>query len=313
MTTPVISTNNPQMGKLVDLDPEQQMVSQVWGLQLCIGDQTSGNYVLGNFRAVNFRDITFGRTSQPPDNIGGAGATYLSVIDVLRMGIESLAGDVALRTAGGNLLSVRFVVDLYDDMAKSTRLYLTESEFHLGPRLRRGRAGQPQPIRATSSSAASCAFRRHRRRLQLRWPTWPWSSPARSRMLGAAAPPPPASYNYAPSIVDAANDRVSFDFGNSLCVTPSGESYPGMGTLQAAIAGGSVIGPIPATTDDYTQRSWIYDFFGNGVAARRGHAAAGAPRERQPGARGESERDVRRLHRVGLPRQCRGSRRSTSP
>ena len=85
---------------------------------------------------------------------------------------------------------------------------------------------------------------------------------------GPATPQlPPASYNYAPFIVDAANDRVSFDFGNSLCVTASGESYPGMGTLQVAISGGNVIGPIPATTDDYTQRSWIYDFVGNGVAA----------------------------------------------
>jgi hypothetical protein len=267
VTTPVISTNNPQMGKLVDLDPEQQMVSQVWGLQLCIGDQTSGNYVLGNFQAVNFRDMTGGRSPQPPDNIAGAGATYLSVMDVLEWGPNLSPAMNALRAASGNLLSVRFVVDLYDDMATLPGSTSPNPNFTWGRVC--GAVGPANPndprnfvvgrflrIPATPNPAAAAISA---------------LAMVKSGAITDAGPTtpqlPPASYNYAPFIVDAANDRVSFDFGNSLCVTASGESYPGMGSLQVAIAGGSVIGPIPATTDDYTQRSWIYDFVGNGVAA----------------------------------------------
>jgi hypothetical protein len=96
---------------------------------------------------------------------------------------------------------------------------------------------------------------------------------------GALMQPPPhanlpaATYNYAPAIVDTHNDRVSIDLGNSLCVTQAGDPYPGMGTLQASVGGGAVAVPVAATADDYTQRSWIYDYFGGGFAA----AAATTP------------------------------------
>jgi hypothetical protein len=267
VTTPVISTNNPQMGKLVDLDPEQQMVSQVWGLQLCIGDQSSGNYVLGNFQAVNFRDMTGGRCPQPADQIGGAGATYLSVMDVLEWGPNLSNAMSKLQTASGNLLSVRFVVDLYDDMSTLPNSDTPNPNFTWGRVC--GAVGPANPsdprnfvvgrflrIPATPSPAAAAVSA-----LAL------MKSGAITEVDAPTATLPPASYNYAPAIVDVPNDHVAFDFGNSLCVTASGESYPGMGTLQVATSGGTVIGPIPATTDDYTQRSWIYDFNGNGVAA----------------------------------------------
>jgi len=280
---PVISTNNPQMGKLVDLDPEQQMVSQIWGMQLCIGDQTSGNYVLGNFRAVNFRDITFGRAPQPSDPIGGASATYLSVIDVLEWGSNLSPALSTLQSTSGNLLSIRFVVDLYDDIADlptppDSTLAAPNPNFTWG-RVS-GAIGPANPADPRNFVVG--------RFLRIPPPPSQQQAPALSASyLGAmksgvlmqapATPPPaqlpPATYNYAPAIVDATNDRITFDFGNSLCVTASGDPYPGMGTLTAAIAGSTASLPVGATADDYTKRSWIYDFYGNGIAA----AAAQSP------------------------------------
>ena len=115
VTAPVISTNDPQVAKMVDLDPEQQMVSQVWGLQLCIGDRAAGNYVLGNFRAVNFRDL--GGRAPTVRGMGGVSASYVSVIDVLEWGTKLSPAMGALKTDAGNLLSIRFVVDLFDAQA----------------------------------------------------------------------------------------------------------------------------------------------------------------------------------------------------
>lgn len=277
VTAPVISTNNPQMGKLVDLDPEQQMVSQVWGLQLCIGDQTSGNFVLGNFRAVNFRDITFGRAPQPADPIGGASAAYLSVIDVLQWGSNLSPAMSALKKMGGNLLSIRFVVDLYDDM-KNLPTPPNSTVIAPNPNFTWGRvSGAIGP--ANPAEPRNFVVGRFLRIL----PAPPQQAAAVADVAamksGALMQPPPhanlpaATYNYAPAIVDPKNDRITFDFGNSLCVTQSGDPYPGMGTLKASIAGSSANLPIPATADDYTQRSWIYDFHGNGIAK----AAAKSP------------------------------------
>lgn len=286
VNAPVISTNKPSMGKLVDLDSEQQMVSQVWGLQLCIGDQKSGNYVLGNFRAVNFRDITFGRAPQPADGIGGASATYLSVIDVLEWGKTLSPTLSTLKKNSGNLLSIRFVVDLYDDIQnlpappKST-VVAPNPNFTWGrvsgaigpakPTEPRnfviGRFLRIPPTPPQGSAAAASAAALASGNLSA------IKSGAVMTALEQAAQLPPATYNYASAIVDAPNDRITFDFGNSLCVTQSGDAYPGMGTLKASIQGSTANLPIPATTDDYKQRSWIYDFHGNGIAA----AAAKSP------------------------------------
>lgn len=269
VTTPVISTNDPQVAKMVDLDPEQQMVSQIWGLQLCIGDRDKGNYVLGNFRAAPFRDL--GGRVPTKGGMGAVSATYLSVIDVLEWGTKLSPAMSALQTAGGNLLSIRFVVDLFDAQAMLPG-------FIPNPHFTWGRVcGAVGPAKATDPTNFVVG-----RFLRIPpAPPQPMMADAAAAKVGraeaAAAPPaPPPSFNYAPAIVETSTDttgRLSFDFGNSLSITPDGEPYPQMGTLQVAISGGATIGTIPATKDDYLQRSWIYDFFDNSLA----NAAAAAP------------------------------------
>src|SRR6516225_8073734 len=50
------STNDPHFAKLVDLDTEQQMVSQIFGMQVSLG-QSGSSFFTGNFEPVCFNDI----------------------------------------------------------------------------------------------------------------------------------------------------------------------------------------------------------------------------------------------------------------
>src|SRR6202035_4002167 len=43
--------------KLVDLDPEQQMVSQIWGLQVTLGKSGASPACSGKFEVAAFSDI----------------------------------------------------------------------------------------------------------------------------------------------------------------------------------------------------------------------------------------------------------------
>src|SRR6185436_5418071 len=53
LSAAVSSTNNPSAAKLVDLDTEQQMVSQIWGLQVKLAISDS-DYFVGDFQVVCF-------------------------------------------------------------------------------------------------------------------------------------------------------------------------------------------------------------------------------------------------------------------
>jgi hypothetical protein len=56
----VLSTDTPVAAKLVDLDTQQQLVSQIWGLQIKVAI-SDAEYFVGDFRVVCFNDINFSR------------------------------------------------------------------------------------------------------------------------------------------------------------------------------------------------------------------------------------------------------------
>src|SRR5262249_19017483 len=55
--TPVNPANSRVEGKLVDLDPEQQMVSQVWGLRVSLGGPQRPIRIVSDFEPSAFADI----------------------------------------------------------------------------------------------------------------------------------------------------------------------------------------------------------------------------------------------------------------
>ena len=80
----VADSDRAAPAKLVDLDPEQQMVSQVWGLEVRICDRDGTTLVRGTFEPAAFMDI-WDRAPGAGGDVG-AGAMYQSVLSELEWG-----------------------------------------------------------------------------------------------------------------------------------------------------------------------------------------------------------------------------------
>lgn len=113
---PVNSTDKRVTAKLVDLDTEQQMVSQIWGLQIKVGIANSEtDYFVGNFRVISFNDIWARVPNGQQDWMFGA--YYQSVLDDVNWGPKLTSPFLKeLQNASPNQLSIKFVVDAYQDL-----------------------------------------------------------------------------------------------------------------------------------------------------------------------------------------------------
>lgn len=67
-------------GKIVDLDPQQQMVSQLWGFQINLGDGSDVGGFKSNFKTAAFGDIFVRYPAGQPDSFFGA--FYQSTLDI---------------------------------------------------------------------------------------------------------------------------------------------------------------------------------------------------------------------------------------
>ena len=119
--------NSRVEGKLVDLDPEQQMVSQIWGLRVLLGGPGQPIQIVSDFEPSAFADhlaevshraspirssAPFSRVySTSPNGSPGSGSRFLN---------ELAAGGAAPKQ-----LSIKFLVDGFDDD-------FTSSNFTLG-------------------------------------------------------------------------------------------------------------------------------------------------------------------------------------
>ncbi|HEY0350222.1 MAG TPA: hypothetical protein VGC60_18955, partial [Pyrinomonadaceae bacterium] len=99
--------------KLVDLDSEQQLVSEIWGLQVRITDAAGNTLMQGDFEPVAFADIWDRATGSGAGGDIGAGAMYQSVLTNLQWcDVSASPFLIALQQAAGDgLLSIKFNVD----------------------------------------------------------------------------------------------------------------------------------------------------------------------------------------------------------
>lgn len=140
----VLSTDTPSPAKLVDLDTEQQLVSQIWGLQIKVAVSET-DYFVGNFRAAAFNDINFGREVNGSGD-GAASAYFQSVLDEVTWGSEISSPFLQqLQGISPNSLSIKFVVDRFDQDAKLGRIVGTIGPYFDGepPNFVLGRALRP--------------------------------------------------------------------------------------------------------------------------------------------------------------------------
>jgi hypothetical protein len=192
----VTSTDNPSPAKLVDLDTEQQMVSQIWGLQIKVAISET-EYFVGDFQATSFNDIFVRVPGGHPDSMFSA--YFQSVLQNVQWSSQIESPFLSkLRSISPTVLSIKFVVDGYNDDSSSAQFNQGRIVGSIGPAF----TGEPPNFLI-------------------------------GRALRPAGPNSPLSFGYAK--VDGNRQKVIVDLGNSIpSTTPQGPP-PDLGVLQVAI------------------------------------------------------------------------------
>jgi hypothetical protein len=203
----VADSDTQVCGKLVDLDPEQQLVSQIWGLQVRICDRDGSTLLRGDFEPVAFMDI-WDRATGGGHGDSGAGAMYQSVLTNLEWGDVS-GSDFLTKlkaSAGDGLLSIKLNVDGFN-------LKNTDPDFMTGR------------IAGTIGPAAADEPRHM----------------LRARQLMAVASPkgnfftPMGGINFCPAVVDERRGAIFLDLGNALSTTTPGGPFNDLGDLTLGV------------------------------------------------------------------------------
>lgn len=111
----IADSDNSAPAKIVDLDPQQQLVSTIFGLQVRISTGNGDTLMRGKFDPAAFTDL-WGKVNGATADMA-YGAMWQSVITVTEWGDISASPFLTeLKTAAdanGNLLSIKFNVDCY--------------------------------------------------------------------------------------------------------------------------------------------------------------------------------------------------------
>ena len=140
LATTVADSDRRPPAKLVDLDPWQQMVSTVWGLEMRIADSDGKTLMRGQFEPAAFFGLWQRVVAAPRPANPQFGAMYQSVLtDVSWGAIDDSPFLRALREASPGTLSVKFNVDGYDSDATKPTFTLGRIAGTIGP----AGAGEP--------------------------------------------------------------------------------------------------------------------------------------------------------------------------
>lgn len=230
--------------KLVDLDPQQQLVSTIWGLRVRITDASGNNFLSANFEPAAFTDIwDRARGTGVAGGDIGACATYQSILTELEWGDLAASPfltelQAAARESGR--LSIKFMTD-------SLNADFTSPHFMCGRIV--GTIGPAAP-----GEPAHVLWGRH--------------------MMAEAASPttgnffePAGQINFCAGVVDDATSTLYLDLGNAL------HTDAGTGAVQS-------IGDLTLRVDDQSTTSdeGPASLTALGILSSRGpHGYAGDP------------------------------------
>jgi hypothetical protein len=221
--------------KLADLDPEQQLVSEIWGLEVRICDTNGATLLRGPYTPVGFMDIW----DRAPSGGGdvGAGAMYQSTLSSLEWGdIDRSPFLKELRVAAhDDLLSIKFNVD-------GINMDFTSPDFLMG--------------RITGTIGPATADEPQHFTL------------GRQFMTTSAPEPnffaPAGKINFCVAVVDHTWGKIMLDLGNALPTVQPGDAPVDLGTLslgyQAQDDNGVVVKPIGDIP--YTDPGWYEETAG---------------------------------------------------
>ena len=218
--------------KLVDLDPEQQLVSEIWGLTVRIADSAGNTLMQGDFEPAAFMDIWDRATGSGSGDIG-AGAAYQSVLWNLQWGdVSSSPFLCALQQAAeSGVLSIKFNVDGLNMDFTSPNFMCGRIAGTIGP----AAIGEPQHLVIGRQFMASAA-------------------------AGGNFFKPEGGINFFAAVVDSQASCIYLDLGNALTTSAPGAGLNNLGdlTLSADDAGTTTqLGTVPATgTGGYAGDGW---------------------------------------------------------
>lgn len=190
-------------GKLVDIDPQWQLASAPWGLEVRLTDGAR-DLVAGRYEAAAFRDLWFTRVPSPRPSDRTASATFQSVLDELTWGKDALKASRFLRelhAASTGRLSMRFATFGYDGDVASPGFTLGTVVGAIGPQ----RAGEATSFVAGRRFTPASGF---------------------------------SSWNgitYFGGVVDKDSQTLLLDLSNALTITDAQGSPSDIGTLTVGI------------------------------------------------------------------------------
>ena len=226
----VADSDQAAPAKLVDLDPCQQLVSTIWGLELRIADAHGNTLVGGAFEPIGFMDI-WDRAAAGGGDINAC-AYYQSVLTGVRWGDVSGSPFLTELQAASpdGVLSVKFMVDGYNMTFGAPEFTRGRIVGTIGP-------GSPsEPAHMVLGRQFTAAER--------------------------VNPPPnfffPAGkINFCQAVVDTSAAKVYLDLGNALPTVSPGGAVMKIGDLSLRV-GSDTICPIPyASAGWYEQTAGI--------------------------------------------------------
>ena len=198
-------SNTRVSGKLVDLDPQWQMASQIWGLEVKLTDDKGAAVFGGKFRPNAFRDLFFTRVGGPGGD-GGASAYFQSAIDGV-----SFAGNAPKST---------FLKDLRDATADGMLSIRLMTFGYVGgpPRSPRYTLGTVLGVIEPCASADEPS-------------SFVWGR----RFTPAQGTASFQGINYFTGLVDEDAKRLFLDLGNALPLAATDGSLMDIGSLSAGL------------------------------------------------------------------------------
>lgn len=215
--------------KLVDLDPEQQLVSTIWGLEVRICDAAGHTLLRGSYEPAAFTDI-WDRAESADGDIG-AGAMYQSVLTHLEWhdaAKSAFLTELQAAAAGTGNLSIKFMVDGLNMEYTSPDFMCGRIVGTIGPAL----AGEPHHL----------VLGRHF-----------MPDPATQTANFFA---PAGGINFCAGVVDPGSETLYLDLGNALSTAAPGGAINDVGDLFVGVEG-RPFGTLPCQgPDGYATPGW---------------------------------------------------------
>ncbi|WP_281322590.1 hypothetical protein [Flavobacterium aestivum] len=130
----IMDTDSRTAAKIVDLDTQQQMVSELWGLIVRIVSNDGNTLLKGDYEVAAFSNIWFTRSIDKTHD-AAAGATYQSIIKNLNwnFGVSNSRYLNELKSVSSDQLSIQFTLDRYNGNNTSPQFTFGRIVGSIGP------------------------------------------------------------------------------------------------------------------------------------------------------------------------------------